>query len=122
MKIDEIRELIRALDESSLDSLEYSEEGMSLRLRRSAASELEYAPALTRETEQQELKIRQACKMAVLVHRLWAAVACRQAPGMRELQERMRAALTRSSHLPLLAPSILLLHLTRRPMSALETA
>ena len=52
MKIDEIRELIRALDESSLDSLEYSEEGMSLRLRRSAASELEYAPALTRETEQ----------------------------------------------------------------------
>lgn len=52
MKIDEIRELIKALDESSLDSLEYSEEGMSLRLRRSAAPELEAIPALTRETEQ----------------------------------------------------------------------
>ena len=40
MKIDEIRELIKALDESSLDSLEYTEEGVSLRLKRSAAPEI----------------------------------------------------------------------------------
>ena len=40
MKIEEIKELIRAMDESSLGALEYTEDGVSLSIRRGGAEQV----------------------------------------------------------------------------------